>query len=335
MTQTPRLKSPWRIVRRILIALAVVATLIAAFYTEEDWRGKHDWEKCKAQLEAQGFVLDWDKFIPAPVPDDQNFFTANSNILFNFSVSPDNSGVYFPGHRHARWLKLYPLLTNGVPVFPTLNTSKSGPIIIAKIIVLRGGQNALPTTTNNFTLTLNDAGAANQVRDRIREIIRAGTGRFIHGVQGFDFSEFQLTTLPLVEIFVRASTPPSIEALNTFCPSDAVAGFGRLQVIATTDPNTFDILLTNMRITSAADYLKWSDQFVPAFDEVREALKRPYAVLPGDYSNPALMPIPNFVLMRSLAQTLGQRAQCYFLMNEPDKALHDLTLIHDVCRILE
>ncbi|HEY4952503.1 MAG TPA: hypothetical protein VII71_03850, partial [Verrucomicrobiae bacterium] len=76
MNETPKTKSGWRIVRRILIVLAVVVTLIAIFYTEEDWRGKRAWENCKRELEAKGAVLDWDKFIPPPVPDDQNFFKA-------------------------------------------------------------------------------------------------------------------------------------------------------------------------------------------------------------------------------------------------------------------
>jgi hypothetical protein len=332
--------SCWRNLRRTLIGLAILATLVALFYTEEDWRGKHNWAKCEAQLEAQGFVLDWDKFIPPPVPDDQNFYTASTNFL-RFKQLSDTNDAELEAVKKISWLRLDPFGTNyngtrnSKSLFPTFDTSKSGPVIVAKIIVLRGNENALPTGTNTFTVTLNDAEASNQIRERIRDILRSGIGRFTHGVEGFDFSEFQLTSLPLVQIFVRASTPPPIETLNTFCPLDAMAGIGKLQATATTDPNTFDILLTDMRITSAADYLKWSDQFVPAFDDIREALKRPYAVLPGDYSNPALMPIPNFVTLRALAQTLGQRAQCYLLLNEPDKALHELTLIHDVCRILE
>ena len=44
----------WRTMRRILISLAILATLIAAFYTEEDWRGKRAWENCKRELEAKG-----------------------------------------------------------------------------------------------------------------------------------------------------------------------------------------------------------------------------------------------------------------------------------------
>ena len=76
MNETSRNKTGWRILRRILITLAIFATLIAIFYTEEDWRGKRAWENCKRELEAKGAVLDWDKYIPPPVPDDQNFFKA-------------------------------------------------------------------------------------------------------------------------------------------------------------------------------------------------------------------------------------------------------------------
>src|ERR1700690_639076 len=76
MNETPKNHRRWRMGRRILIGLAIFATLIAIFYTEEDWRGKRAWENCKRELEAKGAVLDWDKLIPPPVPDDQNLFKA-------------------------------------------------------------------------------------------------------------------------------------------------------------------------------------------------------------------------------------------------------------------
>ena len=76
MNETPKAKSGWRWPRRILITLAVLATLVAIFYAEEDWRGKHDWESYKHELEARGEKLDWQAFVPPAVPDDQNFFTA-------------------------------------------------------------------------------------------------------------------------------------------------------------------------------------------------------------------------------------------------------------------
>jgi hypothetical protein len=47
--------------------------LIALFYVEEDWRGKHDWEKFKREWEAKGEHFDYAGIVPPPVPDDQNF----------------------------------------------------------------------------------------------------------------------------------------------------------------------------------------------------------------------------------------------------------------------
>ena len=66
----------WRNLRRTLLVLAVIATVLAVFYAEENWRGKRAWEKCRQELTAGGVVLDWSAYIPPPVPDDQNFFKA-------------------------------------------------------------------------------------------------------------------------------------------------------------------------------------------------------------------------------------------------------------------
>src|SRR2546425_522428 len=63
--------------------------------------------------------------------------------------------------------------------------------------------------------------------------------------------------------------------------------------------------------------------------------ERPYERMAGDYQQPVSMPIPNFVTIRMVAQMLTQRAQCYLLMGQPDLALQELTLVHDLCRLLE
>jgi len=79
----------WRTPGHILANLAVFVTLLVLFYAEEDWRGKHDWEVCKCQLEANGVELDWHKFVPPPVPDDQNFaMTPFLAPLFDFNPRP-------------------------------------------------------------------------------------------------------------------------------------------------------------------------------------------------------------------------------------------------------
>ena len=67
----------WRMVRRYLFCLASLATLIAIFYAEENWRGRHAWEKYRRGLEAQGETVDWKAFLPPAVPNDQNFALAS------------------------------------------------------------------------------------------------------------------------------------------------------------------------------------------------------------------------------------------------------------------
>ena len=63
----------WRNFKRALFGLACLATLIALFYAEEDWRGWHAWNQFKHEWEAKGEKFDFKDFVPPPVPDDQNF----------------------------------------------------------------------------------------------------------------------------------------------------------------------------------------------------------------------------------------------------------------------
>jgi len=201
----PKSLFPWRAARRGLVGLAIFATLIAAFYAEENWRGKRAWEKCKRELEAKGMNFSWDAFIPPPVPDEQNIFKVP---------------------KMAEWF-----VRNGPP----------------------------QTATNEFSQRL-------------------------------------------------------------------------------ANPKTGSVGGASNAIQSAADareYLAWSDQFSPEFDLMREALRRPYARMDGDYARPATIPVPNFIMMRIVDQTLAQRAHCFLLIGEPDKALRELTLFHNLCRVLE
>ena len=63
----------WRNFKRFLFGVACLATLIALFYAEEDWRGWHAWKKFKHEWEAKGEHFDFASVVPPPVPDDQNF----------------------------------------------------------------------------------------------------------------------------------------------------------------------------------------------------------------------------------------------------------------------
>jgi hypothetical protein len=192
-----RVKTNWRILRRLLIGLAAICTIFALFYTEENWRGKRAWEECKRELQAQGAVLDWEAYIPPPVPDDQNIFKAPK--MQEWFVGREKTDLY--------------------------------------------------------------------------------------------------------------------------------------QRIVST--NTITGPIDKLKVQEATHYLAWSGQFVPDFDKIREALKRPFARMDGDYEEMLAIPMPNFVALRVVAQTLARRAQCYLLLQEPESALQELTLMHDIPRLLE
>src|SRR6266702_6376464 len=59
--------------RRLLILAVWLATIIAFLYAEEDWRGAHQWNRVRRQLEAGGAQLDLAAFTLKPIPEDRNF----------------------------------------------------------------------------------------------------------------------------------------------------------------------------------------------------------------------------------------------------------------------
>lgn len=63
----------WHHFKRFLFGFACYITLVALFYAEENWRGKHDWDQFKHDWEARGERIDPASAIPPAVPDDQNF----------------------------------------------------------------------------------------------------------------------------------------------------------------------------------------------------------------------------------------------------------------------
>lgn len=195
----------WHIWRRLLVAFALLATVTAAIYTVENWRGNRAWANAKRELEAKGELLDWSAYIPPPVPAEQNLFNA------------PNMQEWFVRN----WRE------------DTRSTSLSARL------------------TNAVSATAGDAN--NAITDA----------------------------------------------------------------------------------TAARAYLEWSDTLTNEFTLIRQALDRPYARMNSDYQRPFEMPVPNFVALRMLAQTLAQRAHCELLLGRPGDALKDLTLLHDLRYFLE
>ena len=312
----------WRNFRRMLLGAAIMATLATVFYTEEYWRGKRAWDTYRHELEAKGAVLDWEKLIPAPVPDDQNFFMASTNIRIRFSKSQTEAQTR--AATNLTWLN--PSYND----LPSQRFSRTNAPLVAELIMV---PMATPTTGSvaSLSVRLDDPARA----EKIQNVFQATLGRSVIGASSYHFSEYDLSRLQPAWIYLATDSTPSADDLTNLIPPNVATNIGQLKLEATADPKVFQVKLVSGSITPAAQYLAWSDRLAPDFDEIREALKRPYAMIPGDYSEPYLIPIPNFVTMRWLAQTLAQRVQCHLLLGEPEKALPDLTLIHDICRILE
>lgn len=90
----------WRNLRRVLFGLACLATLLALFFTEENWRGNYVWRKHRHALEAKGEKLDLPSLAPPPVPDDKNFA---STPLLSQGLAYTNGGTFWSDpNGHAR-----------------------------------------------------------------------------------------------------------------------------------------------------------------------------------------------------------------------------------------
>jgi hypothetical protein len=59
--------------QRILFVLACLATAAALFYKIEDYRGAAAWDRYWREAEQRGVKLDLRDFLPAPVPEEENF----------------------------------------------------------------------------------------------------------------------------------------------------------------------------------------------------------------------------------------------------------------------
>ncbi len=354
MNETPKTKLGWRWPRRILIALAVLATLIALLYAEEDWRGKRAWENCKRDLEAKGEVLDWDKYIPPPVPDDRNFFKA------------PNMADWFVRGAKTMTNELYEQLTpESLSRFTTNNPVVLAEwtwqwLLTAKNIAAADSENAdlvlkyssTPSHLHTFveadvppvsdeTPRTPQSYASPDLNGKITRLLQNVVGTNEIGARGDRLlAKSPAEIKPAHIILLSGMKPdPDIIAWFTQCfPTNATGGGSpRIHIeppIGTIPfPKTFRVILDSAY--SAADFLAWSDQSEPDFNLIREALKRPYARMDGDYSKPYEQPIPNFITVRVVAQVLAERAQCYLLLGQPDKALQELTLMHDMCHLLE
>jgi hypothetical protein len=76
----------------LITGLAVI--LLCVFFAEENWRGRKAWDDCRRDLGARHVEIDPQKFVPAPIPEDENFAaTPFLAPLFDLNPRPRTFGA--------------------------------------------------------------------------------------------------------------------------------------------------------------------------------------------------------------------------------------------------
>jgi hypothetical protein len=178
--------------------------------------------------------------------------------------------------------------------------------------------------------------AAEELEKLVRKAISTNEVPYANGSQGMKL----LARTPELKPFhavLEVSQIPSPTEVKQFFPAEAFRDLpfdGKHLEVDYSGTSGFGILPGHDAV-SADDYLRWSERFTPDFERIRDALKRPSVRIGGDYSQPFSQPRVDYVTIRTMAQTLGQRAQSYLLRGEPEKALDELSLLHDMNRLIE
>ena len=424
----------WRAARRALLGAAILATLLAIFYAEENWRGKRAWEECKRELEAKGEVVDWSAFVPKPVPDDQNIYKAprmaewfvrdgggdltkrlstgtlpafvqnrRSNAVVELTVVPPGSRIQTNAadvllrFEDAVWSLASPaefaepppatiplIVLDAIPLTTALQHLARqadinfliDPRVASRWEGTSGAREPVVTirwenlTAREAFLSLLDAHGLRLVGDpktKIGRVVvrdttqpptvmtaeaRSQLERLIREAAETPGSSNAAPVLSTVRrIRFVTGDPPSAKTVRALVLSQELPDAQVVQNSFPRELSRFRSGVTGWRVEasptggwrlfpmeeqvcSAQEYLAWSDQFAPEFEIIREALRRPQAQLAGDNQRPFSLPIPNFVCVRQVAQMLAERAQCHLLLGQAEQALKDLTLMHDLHRML-
>jgi len=302
-------------ITRGLFVLACFATLIAVIYAVENWRGQRVWAEVKSRLQARGRSFDPAAFVPAPVPDDQNIFKAPGMESF----IKGNSNTFSPR------------LTTAALSAPGHYTNRA-PIVAAEIRVISPdapANHAEPEAV--LTFTDSDAGS------RALQLLSQALGPSAEGPTGNIVTARDLEQTKPAQILFRSATPLSAQDLLRLFPTTASATIGpaanKLRIEPSGD-NSYRVLAAPSPGVIAAEYLAATEPLEADFDLLRQALNRPCARMEGDYEQLFAIPIPNYILVRNVAQALSQRAQCHLLLGQPEAAWRDLALVREMCRLL-
>lgn len=305
-----------RLLRHFLTGLICFAGTIALFYLVENWRGHRVWETCKRELAAKGARLDWEYYVPPPIPDEQNAFAV-----------PEMAKWFVKGNGG----DLQDRLT--YPGFPKMGRlapdySQSARVVLGQVTV--GLPGTLPAEGAVILPWSQSSNALSEVARHLKEALGP---TMQEPVWNYHFMLRRLEVIQPVRLFLRADKAPTAEERETWLRALRAELGVPDPKLESTGENAFN--LTAVAPIRVTDFMAWVETIQPVLAVIRDAVKRPYARMPGNYEMPFEGPVPSFVQLRHTAQMLCAIARCQLFLGEPDKALESLSLLHHLCRLLE
>jgi len=307
----------WRKSRRGLTGFVVGLILIGLFYTEENWRGRRAWENCQRALRASGVELNWAHYIPAPVPDDENVLG-----------SPEMER-WFKGGNLAGWKDLVKKLPS--PSFAGLHIdSNTARMFVAEATI---GLPGMPAPAGSAMLRWDDPASRTEAARLLTNAL-GPTAAAPQSSIGVGLMLRAPEEVQAARIFLQCQTAPTEKDLQKFLPDSVLHASPELpEAVLKFEPDGDRSYRVTMPVLArVADFLAWSDGLAPQFAFIQQALQRPFSRITAYYGNPTTIPAPNSISTRNLVQILAARAQCHFLLGQPEEALRELTFVHDFCR---
>gem|GEM_PF-1320674 len=272
----------------------------------ENVKGKHAWEKHKALLHADGRFVEWTNLIPPSVPDDSNFFMAPK--MTDWFVGP-NLG--------RGQTELSKILSSYIP------TNREN-IVVAEFI---------PDTAKNSPSDGSPVYSLQNSNDatKILDSITSSVGSYHQDAKQFlTFLSKSPNEIKPQNFLIKSEHEITVSKLSQYLASLTAH---RNWSIEATKKNTFQLKLNN--VISATDFLSATEPSSAEFALICDALKRPLARVNCDYSNPDNVFTFNFVLIRDTVQFLHDRALCFIMSGEADKAVHELAIMNNFRQLLE
>jgi hypothetical protein len=309
---------------RLVFGLACLITATALFYAEERWRGQHAWQECKRELQTKGRSFDWAACIPAPVPDEQNIYKAP--LMDGFVKAHLNAGGVSTDSKRT---VLAQRVAEAMATIPQHDTGHTPTVALELTVVGPDHSSAEPTLTFG----------APDARLNAEKFLLQALGPSLPRSKNQDIMTARnLEELKPLQVAIKSPTPLTVpeleEIFSTNAPSSVGPALQHLR-IESTGSNSFRVVVGPEPGVVASEVITATDLLKPELDLLRQALKRPCARLEDDYQQPFAIPVPNFVLVRIVAQTLAESAQAHLLLGESEAAWRALSIVRDLCRLVE